>query len=67
MTDEKDVKMMGLIGFNADAESDEEKEAYLGDRPNDVIRVKSTDFIGVPLTLPDGRVMLWNTVKEEDR
>lgn len=67
MTDEKDVKMMGLIGFNADAESDEEKEAYLGDRPNDVIRVKTTDFIGVPLTLPDGRVMLWNTVKEEDR
>ncbi len=61
MIDEKEVNVMGLIGFDTDAESDGNREAYLGDRPGDVIRVKTTDFQGVPLTLPDSRVMLWNT------
>ena len=36
-------------------------EPFLGDKPGDVLRVKSTTFAGLPLTLPDGRVMMWAT------
>lgn len=67
MIDEKDVKVMGLIGYDVDEENDSSKEAYLGDQPGDVIRVKTTDFAGgVPLTLSDDRVMLWRTEKISD-
>lgn len=38
-------------------------EPLLGNAPGDVVRVKSTEFLGLPLALPDGRVMLWNTAK----
>lgn len=42
-------------------------EPFLGDKSGDVVRLTSTDFRGLPLTLADGRVMLWATAKVDDK
>ncbi len=36
-------------------------DPFLGDSPGDVAKLKSTTFVGLPITLADGRVMLWTT------
>lgn len=54
-------KMMQVKPYDGDA-----PEAFLGDKPGDVVRVRSTEFKGLPLTLPDGRVMLWGTDKPSE-
>jgi hypothetical protein len=56
-----------LMAFDKEADSDMANEACLGDRPGDVVRVRTSEFSGVPLRLRDGRVMLWSNVKEGER
>lgn len=51
-------KVMQVTPYDGDA-----PEPFLGDTPEDVVDVKSTEFKGLPVTLPDGKVMLWATAK----
>jgi len=41
-------------------------QPLLGDRPGDVVQISLEPPIGTPLTLPDGRVMLWYTAMKDD-
>ncbi len=56
-----------LMAYDKDAESDTAAEACVGDQPGDVVRVKTSEFSGVPLRLSDGRIMLWSNVKDGGR
>ncbi len=47
--------------MQSDAYDSASSEPLFGDRPGDVVVVQSTSFAGLPLALPDGRVMLWAT------
>ena len=55
-TRQPDEKVM-----QADAYDPNSTAPFLGDKPGDVVKVKSTTFAGLPVALPDGRLMLWAT------
>ncbi|MBI4578761.1 MAG: exo-alpha-sialidase [Planctomycetes bacterium] len=62
-----DQSTLGLMALDKDSESDTAAEAYLGDGPGDLVRVKTTAFAGFPLALADGTVMMWSTAKRGDK
>ena len=62
-----DESTLGLMALDKDSESDASPEAYLGDRPGDVVRVKTSELTGIPLVLADGTVTMWSTAKEGEK
>lgn len=55
---QSEEKVMQVTPYDGDAPA-----AFVGDKPGDVVQVKSTEFKGLPVALADGRVMLWGTDK----
>ena len=61
----------GEPGVAQAAESDEgivagdPSEPLFGDEPGDVEKVTSAPLVGVPLALPDGRVIMWDVAGEQ--
>lgn len=39
-------------------------EICIGDRPGDVVRVTTAQFVGIPLALANGAIMVWSGAKE---
>jgi len=62
-----DESTLGLLALDKESESEGSAEAYLGDRPGDVVRVKSSELIGTPARLADGTLMMWSTAREGDK
>ena len=62
-----DTRQPGEKVMQSDAYDPNSPEPFLGDKPGDLIQMKSTGLAGLPLTLPDGRVMLWATANVDGK
>jgi len=62
-----DQSVQRLMAQDRDSESDTSAAACVGDRAGDVVRIKTTEFTGIPLVLRDGRVMMWSNLKDGEK
>src|SRR5262245_46242142 len=62
--DEATLRQMSL---NGDSESETAADAYVGDRPGDVVRLTTCTFLGIPLVLRDDTIMTWSTAKNGEK